>query len=422
MKSTTRLSFLFLSALLLGACATGPDLFIAKQIPVADKADMLFRNGKIQYEEQLVKNDDLTAIPRVRKYFENTLEIDPIHPEAEAWIVKVDRFSKKSFDDNIAKAKRLRDKGKRSSAEDFAMVLAVKKAGDIKTFDKDLLFLRKDTSSVRKEQIQTRLDKLTALQTDALATTNTRTLARIGSRSLPIYEQLEAIDPGNGDAKKAMIAINTHITSLAQTDIDAAKKYLEGRHYGDAEGAILRAEKALAGTAAASSEEITTIKYQIYYRWASALYLLNKWNLSNDKVNRALAIKRTNEAVALKAKLNKGTAETPRDYDSEAADIIADIDAMIARGQLSQALSRIETSVPLMKKKENQDAISSRKAAVMEAVKKTYNEGIASYNEEDYEMARDRFTQVVRIQGDYEQAQAYLDRTNGKLKALSGSN
>jgi len=55
-------------------------------------------------------------------------------------------------------------------------------------------------------------------------------------------------------------------------------------------------------------------------------------------------------------------------------------------------------------------------------LKPVYTAGIDAYNEEDYELAQDKFSQIVEIQATYEQAQAYLDRANSKLRALSGSN
>lgn len=424
MKSNNRFNMYIISlaALILASCASGPDMFIAKEVSAIDKAEFLFKQGVAQYNDLLQEKNDLKSIPRVRKFFENALLADPLHPQAQSWIEKVDTFSSKRYANYLENAQKLLAKGKRTKAEDYEMVLAVKRAGDIKSSEKELAKLRSDTAGVRKEIIQLRAAQIADTQAKILAATNPRTLSKLVPKASSLMAEIEAVDPGNGDVKKAQGAIGGHITSLAQKDIDAARDSLEKRQYGDAEAAILRAEGIVSGFDPAASDEIKAIKYQLYLRWGNALYSLNKFNLADQKAAKALNISRTTEAASLKAKINKATAATVRDYDAEIQDILGDIDSTIAQGDLAKAWGQIDANVALMKKKASKDQLEEKRATILGALKPVYNDGIAAYNEEDYELAREKFTVITKIKPDYEQAQAYLDRTNGKLKALSGAN
>lgn len=424
MKSINRslMFVIFISALILASCASGPDMFIAKEVSAVDKAEFLFKQGVAQYESLLQEKNDLKSIPRVRKFFENALLADPLHPQAQSWIEKVDAFGSKQYAGYISTAQKLLAKGKRTKAEDYEMVLAVKKAGDIKSSEKELAKLKSDTAGVRKDIIQTRVKKIYDAQAKILAASAPKALSKLIPGASSLMREVEAIDPGNGEVKKAQAAIGGHITTLAQKDIDDAKASLENRKYGDAEAAITRADGIVSGFDPDTDGEIKALKYQLYLRWGNALYGLNKFSLADQKAAKALSISRTTEAVSLKAKINKATAKAVQDYDADIQDVLADIDSLISQGELVKAWGQVDANVALMKKKANKDQLESKREAIVAALKPMYNDGIAAYNEEDYELARDKFTVVTKIKPDYEQAQAYLDRTNGKLKALSGEN
>ncbi len=407
-----------LACVLAASCASGPDMYIAKEVSAVDKAEFLFTQGVARYEELLVEKNDLTSIPRVRKFFENALVADPLHPKAESWITKVDAFGARRFSTYMARAKTLNAKGKRTAAENYEMVRAVKLAGDVKS-DPELAKLRAETSDVRKEVIDSRVSRLASLEKKIVAEKRPVTLSKLVPQASRIQHEINTVDPGNPDAKKSIDSIDGHISSLARKDIDEAKRLLNAKRFGESEKAILRAESTIGGFETDASDEIKTVKYQLYMRWGNALYTLRKFGPADEKAAKALSISRTAEAVNLKARINK--ASTTRDYDAEIDEILAEIDGAIARGELTSASRQIQRNGELVKRQSSKDKLAGRKEALLKELKPIYDEAIAAYNEEDYELARDKLRTVVRIDAGYEQAQGYLDRTNGKLKALSGA-
>jgi hypothetical protein len=120
------------------------------------------------------------------------------------------------------------------------------------------------------------------------------------------------------------------VSSLAQKDIDLARQRLAQKRFGEAETAILRADRTLAGLGGNAGNEVATIKYQVYFKWAQALYTLKKYGSADQKVTLALRANRTTEAVDLKTRIAK--AASYRDYDAEIDDMLARSTRISSRG------------------------------------------------------------------------------------------
>jgi len=164
--------------------------------------------------------------------------------------------------------------------------------------------------------------------------------------------------------------------------------------------------------------QIQTLKYQIYYGWGTELFTAKKYQSASDKTAMAIAVNRSTEAVALKTKISN--AASVRNYDAEISDILESVDALLARGDLTGAQDAIQTNLPKLKIQANKNSLSAKKDAINSQLKKLYQDGIALYNEEDYEGALQKFRIVVKVNSAYEQAQAYVDRSTTKVRALTG--
>ncbi len=410
---------LMICIVILASCATsGPDAFLAKNVPAKERAALLYSQGVARYNDTLVAQNDLAQIPTVRAFFENALLLDPLNGDAQSYVEKVDAFKAESFAKNLKKAQRLQAKGKRTEAEDYELALAVARAATINPSDNALLKVKYASATARKAVVQKRVAKLSTIESKILAEKKSLTLGKLVPQASRMIGEIEMLDPGNSAASSSRKNIDGYVMGLAKKDIDLAKAKLEERKYGEAEAAILRAEKIAANVNLDTSNEIQTVKYQLYLRWGTTLYGMQKLGSAEEKANIAMAINRTPEATSLKSKIAK--AATVRDYDAEIDDIAAGIDGNISRGELVTAWNAIADMSAKMTKQSSKDVLASKKAAVLERVKALYGDGIASYNEEDYDDAKSKFRTVLRIDPNYEQAQAYLERTNNKIRALAG--
>ena len=414
---------LFLTAILaivFMSCATtsGPDAFLAQNVPAEERADLLYRQGVEEYKTQLLAQNNLRAIPTVRLYFENALLLDPLNTQAQAYINKVDNFKAASFSKNLAKAQRLEAKKKRTAAEDFELVLAVQRAADINSVDTNLMKVKYASAGTKKAVVQNRIDRLSAIESKILSEKKALALGKLVPQASRTIAEIESIDPGNSKASSTRKNIDNYLNGLAKKDIETAKAKFNEKKYAEAESAILRAERTVSNINPTTSAEIQALKYQIYLRWGNTLYTTKKYNSADEKATIAVSINRTPEALALKTRINK--AAQSRDYDADINDIVAGIDAQTARGDIAGAWNAINVTAGRVKKQASKDILESRKTAVTEKMKSVYNDGITAFNDEDYEDAKSKFRAVLKVDAKYEQAQAYLERTNNKLRALSG--
>lgn len=419
-----KLSFLLLiSSISFVSCVSSPDRYIAKQASKVDRADFLFKQGVSNYETYLVQKNDLTEIPRVRKFFEHTLSLDPLHPQAQIYITRIDEYTGKQYDRYLDRATVLSKKEKRTSAEDYDMAYALARAGEIKTFDTTLMKLQLSTMDSRRTLTTERLVPLSALETKILAEENPRNLAKLVPQANRLMREIDNVDAGNVSVNKIRKSIGSHIGSLAEKDIADAKAYMEKRKYPEAEGSLIQAQRTVSGFDVPAGEEIQGLKYTNYIRWGNAHFDARRYRAAGDKADLAMAINRTSEAINLKAKsIRAVSAAAARDIDTEIDTIVAEVDAYISSGELVSAWNTCNSYIPQMKKKANQNLLEAKKSEILAELKPIYATGVSAYNEEDYTLAQEIFSKIVAINPAYDQAQAYLDRTTSKLRALSGSN
>lgn len=394
------------------------NIFLIKTTTPQEKAAMLFDEGLTRYKTDLLKSNDLKKIPEIRRYFSDALALDPEHPQAQKYISELDSYKQKVYTSSLDKAKKLAVVEKRSETQDYELVYAVKQASDLQSGDAELGKLKKTTKDLEPTVIQARLDKIALLEPKIIAESDAKTLAKLMADANRALTEIQNIDPGNKTAAQSRANINAHVASLAKNDIDLAQEKLTAKKYADAETAILRAEKNQAAIMSEKNPQIQTIKYQTYYAWGSALLSSKKYQLANEKATKALSVNRTSEALALKTKINNSASV--RDYDSEIDDILNSVNELLAQEDPVGAQNAIQENIPKLKNQENKNKLSAKTTDVNAQIKQLYQDGIALYNEEDYESAIQKFRVVVKVNPDYEQAQAYLDRSNTKIRALAG--
>lgn len=421
MSSSQKVFFVSILGILVmvSACTSlRANIFLIKTTTPQEKAAMLFDEGLARYNTDLLKSNNLKKIPEIRKYFSDALALDPEHPQAQKYISELDSYKQKIYASNLDKAKKLAVVEKRSETQDYELVYAVKQASNLQSGDVELGKLKKTTKDLEPTVIQARLDKIALLEPKIIAESDAKTLAKLMADANRALAEIQNLDPGNKAAAQSRANINAHVANLAKKDIALAQEKLTAKKYADAETAILRAEKNQAAITSEKNPQIQTIKYQTYYAWGSTLLSSKKYQLANEKVTKALSVNRTSEALALKTKINNSASV--RDYDSEIDDILDSVNTLLAQGDPVAAQNAIQENIPKLKNQENKNKLSAKTTDVNAQIKQLYQDGITLYNEEDYESAIQKFRVVVKVNPDYEQAQAYLDRSNTKIRALTG--
>ncbi len=344
----------------IASCATiRANMLLISETAPRLKAELLFSDGLDRYNNDLLKKNDLTQISFVRTRFDDTLALDPEHPQAAHYRKEVDNFRDRQYATWLASAQALRDKAKRSAAQDYDLVLAVKTLKDLAAFNKDVASLGKATKALRSQVISTLKERTLASEEKMKAEQSA------ASRLVSIKDteylalSLQRIDPGNAVARAALkeatrLRVDLPILASVASPAPAAAK---------------PAPSAPATAKPASS-------------------------------------------APAKAKT--------RDYDAEIGTILTTVEARINKSDLAGAQDVIRTYLPLLKKQETRTRLSAKEEAIKSAAGRLYAEGIDLYNQEDYEGAFMNFTAIVSWNARYGDSQDYLERVNAKLRALSG--
>jgi tetratricopeptide (TPR) repeat protein len=431
------------AAIILSACVSAnTDVFIAKNMSSKEKSRIIFEKGLDLYNSKLMENNDLQAIPEVRGYFEAAVQADPENLKAQEYLSKTDAFKAHRFESYLKNAKRLRDKKGRTDGESFELVLSTQRASDLDAVNGELIKLKIDTAEIRKMVIQKRVDSLETLEKKLKASKAPSEVAKLVPQTNKIISEVQLIDPGNRDAAGVKRSMDDVVLGFAKKDLEDTRNFMTVKKYANAETCLLRAEKTLSNVTKEKNPEVVSLKYQLYFKWAQEFYAQKQYISADNRVNIAISANKTAEALDLKNRISRAVAaksqagrlakagpkvlkpgsplET-KDYDAEIDGVLESVDATIARDDLRGAMDLIDFNIEMMKVQANVDKLQAKKAIIIDKLKSIYSDSVASYNEEDYETARDGFRSVIRIDPDYEQAQAYLEKANNKIRALEGN-
>lgn len=401
------------------SCATsGVNANLIKYTTDEEKADIMFAKGKALYVDEIKAKNNLAVVDDARRFLNDALTFNALHPEAQDYLDLIDGYIKTRLTANKNSATKLFAKKPRTDAENYRLILAITEAAALDKNDKDVQKLQASTKDIRASVISSKQTALTALQKKIATEKSETQLAKELREADLLIRDLQKIDPSNGTAASARALISKTGDTLVQKDIDAANKALTAKKYADAETAILRAEKNLAAVSQDPGTTIPSIKYKVYYWWAVEQYNAKNYKVSSEKIAKAIKIWRSQESATLKAKIDK--ALSTKDYDADIKAIIASVDDSLSKGDPASAMRIIDETTPKLKAQANIDSLTAKQADVRAMIKTIYQDGIARYNDEDYEGARQKFSIVVDVDPEYEQAQAYLDRSDTKIRALTG--
>lgn len=367
-KITLRSGMLAVSLIVLSSCAgLRANLLLLQEATPEEKAELLFKDGLERYQNDILREQDLSAIPAVKTRFQDAIKLFPGHAGAKKYLTDLEAFRSKQFDLNLATANDLYKREKRTPTQDYNLVVAVKKLKQLDSGAPETKVLAKGTGELKTAVVKANTEELNTLQKEIDAETDrSAKLAKLKS-ARKIADNILFIEPLSPSVSLSRDSIDKKIADLTQPQNAAEAK--------------TPTATAKAPAPAAKTPVKTPVK-------------------SSAKPAKA--------------------AKPAYDYDGDAVEVLGTIDALIRAGKPSDAMNHIRTYEGRFQQKANLDKLAAKKTEVQKLVAKIYQDGIASYNEEDYESARVQFIKVVQYDAGYEQAQAYLDRSDTKLRALSG--
>jgi tetratricopeptide (TPR) repeat protein len=374
-----------LTLLLAGCSSVGDDQFLLASLDQPAKARTLTEIGISEYQVHLVRRVEYDQIDEVRQYFEAALRYDPSNTLAKKYLAVVTNFRETNLKASLKEAVRYGQKAKRTDDETYLLCLAVQKAARIDPKNPDVQKLVGDTVAARGAFVEETLarskaatDKIDEKSSDAVREKLTIEAFQFASRAL-------AVDPLNADAQVRMTALRSSLSQIAV--VNDFNRRLDGSFEAD----------------------VRTATYTLNYRWAKTLFDQKEYTQAEVKADAALAVKRTDEAAALKKKIAALRTQTETATSFESA--LQDVDRLIAKG----VIVSLSAAAPGPGRLASLDDRSER---VRGNLKPLYDQAVEAYRGEDFKAAIELLETVVAIDESYEQAADYLDKAQSKQKLL----
>lgn len=406
-------------ALAMGCATSGDDLYLIKSLDDANKSIALTTQGIAAYNDYLLEKAAYDKVSDIQNYFVVALRYDPGNFRAKQYLDKVGDYKNGIVRDKLKVANRLLSKAPPRKEEDnFAIIVALRTAVAIDPSNDSAAKLLKDNAQVQSSLADAYLQRSRDAQAKA-ADPSVSAPAREQS-SLAAYDNAAKaflVAPANAQAAQQKAAIGAELDKSFAAHKLAFSKLLAANKFDDA-----KAELSLMGSLDGRLENrhaalLSSLAYDLNFTWAKALEAKGLHQNADDKLDAAIAAKRSEEAVALKRKIADKSASVDQAAAFDSA--LPEIDRLIAKGDLLGANKRLLSASALTKDRSKLDQLDQRRSTIHDGLASLYEKGVASYRAEDFKSAISQLSTVVKIDAEYEQASDYLDKAKEKQKLLN---
>ncbi len=416
MKTVSNCIFIFFT-LILSACVTfGPDAVLVQEVPDEYKSQVLTNYGIELYKTELIKNNNYTELERIRKIFQAALDLNPANTTAKQYLLLLDDYKNKRFENFVAQAQNLQKKAKRSDDETYAMLYAVEQARSFDAKDKRVQELIKQTADIKKDYITNNLLKINELRETAKNAKKDSDRETAIIKAYTLAQRVTSIDNSNFDAGRAFQELKSEIEKIVKTKLEQAKALRLAQKFDQAVNSLSVAKDLNTKVNNAFTAQIKDEEYSLYFAWARYHEQRKEWQLAAQRISRALAIKKTTDAQNLQKRVAEAQGEQIRSADFTAA--LQAIDTALNKGDLVNAFTLIITRLKTTTDANERSTLEERKKRIYDSLKTYYERGVQAYREERFKDAIAALTIVVSIDPDYLDAADYLEKAKQKQALL----
>jgi hypothetical protein len=392
------------------------DSYLVRTLDDQAKAKALTDQGIEKYQLWLVQKQDYSKIAEIREYFITALSFDPDNVVAAQYRTIVDNFKSTRLRQATRDATTLFAKAKRREDEDLQMCLAVQTAMRLDPSNATVIKLQKDTSTVRDRLVASYQTRIKA------------DMDKIAKGGAPETLEASYIDAYQNATRQVLIDPQNSSVANQKNSLAAELGKIFTRHF-DSVGKLITAWKFDAAVAEITTmaginrtlggpydAKIRSSQYSLNFQWARSHYSKKEYPLAASKLNAALSIQKSDEALALQKKIAEITSQAAAEASFESS--IADVDALLAQGQLVAANEKINVLLDSASEQGKQDQLEDRRSKVTSKLKDLYASAVDAYRKENFKDAIEKFQVIVQINVDYEQAADYLEKAKAKQKLI----
>jgi hypothetical protein len=400
------------------ACVSlGDDAFLVKSLDDANKSTALTNQGIAAYNS-LIGQADYEKAADVQRFFVVALRYNPGNLKAKQYLDKIDDFRNGIVRDKLKTANRLLAKSPRKEEDNFAIIVALQTAVSIDPSNDEATKLLKDNASVQSGLVDAYLQRSKDAQAKAADASASASFRESGYlRAYDNAAKAVLVAPSNAQAAKQKAALGSELDKAFDSHKDAAAKLVAKGKFEDARVELASMRSLDDRLDDRHAAQISAATYDLNLKWAKALYAKNLLQDADDKLDLAIAAKRGDEAIALKAKIAQKSSSADQAAAFTAA--LPEIDRLIAKGDLLGANKRLLATAKLTKDRAKLNQLDDRRSQISDGLGALYEKGIAAYRAEDFKSAIAQLSVVVKIDAEYEQASDYLDKAREKQRLLS---
>jgi hypothetical protein len=241
-------------------------------------------------------------------------------------------------------------------------------------------------------------------------------LEKLSIEAFQTVSRALAADPQSVAAQNMKNSLRAEISRIVARRLESAENLIASSLFADAKAQVVFLNDINRKLDNSYEADVRAASYLLNYRWARALFDQKEYAQAEVKVDAALAVKRTDEATAMKKRISDLRAQTEATLSFEAA--LQDIDRLIAKGELIAAQRKIDSLAKGATGQAKLASLDDRGEIVRANLKGLYERAVEAYREENFKAAIELLETVVAIDESYEQAADYLDKAQSKQKLL----
>jgi hypothetical protein len=402
---------------LLAGCASFSDsMFILSKLEEPVKSKALTEQGIAYYQLYLVSRGEYSRVPEVRRYFEVALRFDADNLKAQAYLEKIDNFRAAEGRRQVREAQALLKRSKRSQEEDYRLCLAVQKAHELLPEDSEAGSLWQENAELRGSVIERQLQR--SKTTLALIEVDTPVPARekLTIEAFRSVSRVLALDPKNSTARSRGEDMRSELGRIFESRRKKAEQKVEQGQFGEAGKDLAVLEELNRSMGHPYDRQVESLGYSLSYRWARALLLRKEYAAAETRVEAALAVRRTDEAAALKRRIAGARAAGEASASFESG--LQQVDRLIAQGELAAANRRLSALARGTSDPGRSASLAERRERLRAQLPGLYQRAVKAYKAEEFQDSIKLLQTVLQIDVEYEQAAEYLDKAMSKQKLL----
>lgn len=405
--------------LALSACSTIRANWYLYQVTTDEyKAELLFLEGERLYNEEFLNEKNLEILPKIVRFMSDAYVLDPALDKANRYIEEITLYKTDLYNTHMETIRNYSALETPEDSDTYQLVMAIKQSNELKMGDKELKQFTKLYKHLIPEVVIQMEAELILLEENITKETGYTALMDPSIIYKRKSRELFDLDRGNTVALESLERVDSYIEHLISEGLTETNKLMESNEFIKAELVVREVAFLYKSYYKTDSEDIDNTKYILFMEWGRYLLGRGQLQIARNITKLAYDLKKSEESNNQIREIDSQIRS--RSFESTIDDILVSIDYYIEKEDPSSAIKLVNSNLKKFKNSENRAKLNRKKDLIDSEIDRLYNEAIVMYRDEDYTEALKKLKIVYNYNSDFKQVKDYYNRTETKVKALSG--